>query len=589
MPVLAIGLTALLLGIAYVCWRTNLRLAAALADADLYRDLFNSSADAIFLCDAASGRILRANQPFATLYGFDGDTGQLSLAAISAGEAPYSALEAASWIEKAERDGPQLFEWRARRRDGELIWVEVWLTRKSGGDGRLLLGTLRDISARKLAEAHARSLETRQAQTTLIEERNFLNSLLEAIPLPVFYKDRAGVYLGCNEAFLAGTGRTRDGVIGKTVFDMAPVEIARRYQQMDDELFAAPGRQVYEWLLKRPSGEERNAVFNKATFTHQNGEIGGLIGVILDVTELKQAQQRLEELNHELEQRVEVRTRELRSAMRQLVQSEKIAALGHLVAGVAHELNTPIGTMLTLASAFEDRLKTFSRELDEGKMTRSAATENLASMITAAATLQRNAHRAAELVASFKQVAVDQASTRRRSFDLAQTVAEVLQTLAPLLRHQSGIEVSVDIPGGLVLDSFPGPLEQVLTNLFTNSLAHGFEHHDRGRIEITGRPHEGSVVLRYADNGKGIEAKLLDRIFDPFFTTKLGQGGSGLGLYIVYNLVTGGLGGRLHASSEPGAGACFEIVLPLSAPEPRPAELPWPKREPAPGRDDYVI
>ena len=167
-------------------------------------------------------------------------------------------------------------------------------------------------------------------------------------------------------------------------------------------------------------------MFNKATFLDREGEVAGMIGVILDVTELKEAQTRLEELNRELEARVELRTGELRTAMAQLVQSEKLAALGHLVAGVAHEMSTPIGNVLTISSTFGERITDLSKALLEGRLKRSEAEAHFAQLLDGSRTLERNAVRAGELIANFKQVAVDQASARRREFDLAKTVGESL-------------------------------------------------------------------------------------------------------------------------------------------------------------------
>lgn len=456
------------------------------------------------------------------------------------------------------------------------VWLAFTAAPLLGPDGQAIgaIETLTDITHRTRAEA------------ALIEERNFLNSLLEAIPTPVFYKDRQGRYLGANEAFLASLGRQREEILGRTVFELAPAEIAQRYYEMDEALFATPGRQVYEWLVHRPGGETRNVVFNKATFCGPDGELAGLIGVILDVSDLKDAHARLEEMNRELETRVESRTRDLRSAMHQLVQAEKLAALGHLVAGVAHELNTPVGTILTLSTTFTDRLKDLAEQLLSGKMRRSDVSGQMDTLIHAAETLTRNAYRAGDLISSFKQVAVDQASMRRRPFDLALTIDETLRTLGPLLKQHRGISIRTEVAPGIVLDSFPGPFEQVLTNLVINSLRHAFEGRDEGRITITAEAGSGTVLIRFADDGLGIPADQLNHVFEPFFTTKLGQGGSGLGLYLVHTLISGQLGGSIEIDRTAETGAVFLLRLPLLAPTPTPTELP---RPPQPAVHSFVI
>jgi signal transduction histidine kinase len=249
------------------------------------------------------------------------------------------------------------------------------------------------------------------------------------------------------------------------------------------------------------------------------------------------------------------------------VQAEKLAALGHLVAGVAHELNTPLGNARVVASVLGEQFREFSDAIASGRLRRSQVDGLLSRGREAVDLLERNTARAAELIGHFKQVAVDQSSARRRSFDLRQTVEEMLVTLRPTFKRTRH-RIELEIPAYLEMDSYPGPLEQVIANLVENSLAHGFAGIDEGRIEImahTAAPDQ--VILRYVDNGKGIPAETLNRIFEPFFTSRLGQGGSGLGLYIVYNLVTAVLGGSIEVESPPGHGTRFTLTLPRSAPE----------------------
>jgi PAS domain S-box-containing protein len=284
------------------------------------------------------------------------------------------------------------------------------------------------------------------------------------------------------------------------------------------------------------------------------------------------AEEGLQRLAETLENRVAERTRELEAAnaslsqaMEQLVQREKLASLGSLVAGVAHELNTPIGNALTVSTALNDIHREFAGELASGAMKRSTLDRFVAENSEATALIERNLQRAAALISHFKQVAVDQASVRRREFDLAALVEDVLSTLSPRLKR-SPHRIDVDIPPGLVLESYPGPLEQVLTNLVENSLVHGFEPGRAGVIRISAEAQGTHIRLRYADDGQGIPAALRHRVFDPFFTTRLGQGGSGLGLYLVYNLVHGRLGGSIQLLDGAGPGACFIVDVPVVAP-----------------------
>ena len=399
----------------------------------------------------------------------------------------------------------------------------------------------------------------------MLRERNFLETLIEATPTPVFYKDRQGHYLGCNDAFLKTTGRTRGEVIGKTVFDIAPRRIAQAYADRDEALYAHPGRQVYDYVVHQSGGAVRNVIFHKATFRNPQGEIAGLIGVALDVTELKQAEQSLQDLNLQLEARVAARTDELKQAMGKLVQAEKLAALGALVAGVAHELNTPIGNGLTVASALDFKVQAFAESVPTG-LKRSTLDQFISDTQLAANLLVRSMTRAAELVSSFKQVAVDQTTAPRRRFALPSLVAEIALCLQPLV-DESGCALHTEIDAELALDSYPGPLGQALTNLITNAVVHGFEASTPGTVAVRAHAldeHHLQIVL--SDNGRGIELAYQKRIFDPFFTTRLGHGGSGLGLHVVHNIVTSVLGGQIEVHSSPGMGTTFLLNLPLDAP-----------------------
>jgi signal transduction histidine kinase len=291
-----------------------------------------------------------------------------------------------------------------------------------------------------------------------------------------------------------------------------------------------------------------------------------------DITEKQRYEENILTLNASLEQRVSERTAELSMALEQLTvtqtelrRSEKMSALGSLVAGIAHELNTPIGNSLTVASTLQHHAEVFTRDMDKG-MTRSHLLEFVSSTQQGADILMRSLQQAAELVSSFKQVAVDQTSEKRRSFILSDTVKEILLTLGPTLRktqHRVDCQIAADIQ----MDSYPGALTQIISNLINNALLHAFVEREKGLISITAAPHEHGVELSISDDGVGIPEEYLSRVFDPFFTTRLGQGGSGLGLSIVYNLVQDILGGSIHVSSTEGHGACFRLHLPLVAPD----------------------
>lgn len=256
----------------------------------------------------------------------------------------------------------------------------------------------------------------------------------------------------------------------------------------------------------------------------------------------------------------------LKQAQASLITSEKLASLGALVAGIAHELNTPIGNSLLTATALADMVNEFEKKYAEGGIKRSALEAHLADTRQACGIMASSLSRAADLITSFKQVSVDQTSDQRRRFELGEVVHDTVATFAAQLRR-TNCRIDVDVPPNVVLDSYPGGLGQVLSNLINNALLHAFGDRVAPRIAISAREiDQGQVVLNFSDDGIGMSEKTLHQVFDPFFTTKLGQGGSGLGMNIVYNVVTGMLGGTIVIASTPGNGTSITIMLPKNAP-----------------------
>ena len=257
----------------------------------------------------------------------------------------------------------------------------------------------------------------------------------------------------------------------------------------------------------------------------------------------------------------------LKTAQRELVESEKLASLGRLVAGVAHELNTPLGNAMTVVSALGDRWAKLDQMLaDNTPMRRSQLEELVKDTRRGQDILQRNVQKAADLVRDFKQVAIDQTTDSRRDFDLSQVVEDVLVMVEPSFKH-TPFKIVTDLTRELEMSSYPGALGQVLTNLLMNALVHGFEGRDEGLVRVSCRPHgNDQVELVVEDDGRGMDASVVRKIFDPFFTTKLGKGGSGLGMHIVHNIVTNVLGGQIEVQSTPGQGSRMTMLMPRSAP-----------------------
>ena len=279
---------------------------------------------------------------------------------------------------------------------------------------------------------------------------------------------------------------------------------------------------------------------------------------------------RRERALREAKNRADTALVELRQTQADLIQAEKLASLGQLVAGVAHEINTPIGISLTTATLVGDEVKRFKEAAASGQLPRSVFERFVERMGEGAHLLYVNLTRAADLVHSFKQVAADQASGERRRFEMRTWVTDLLTSLGPALR-KTGHQVAMDCRPELMIDTYPGALAQVVTNLLMNAVIHAYDEGQTGRLSLTvSEPVADHVRVVFADDGRGIPPAHLAKIFDPFFTTGRSRGSTGLGLHIVYNLVTSKLHGRIEVDSKPGQGTRFTIDLPLVLPESAP-------------------
>lgn len=288
-------------------------------------------------------------------------------------------------------------------------------------------------------------------------------------------------------------------------------------------------------------------------------QAGVALGRARLLEETKKAREAAEVAAQELSQALE----NLKATQSQLVEAEKMAALGGLVAGVAHEINTPVGVGVTAASLLEDKTVTFRTLFQNGQMKRSDLEKYLDTASQSSSMILKNLQRAAELIQSFKQVAVDQSSEERRTFVAKAYLDEILLSLHPKLKRTQ-LTVQVHADENLTLDSYPGAFAQIVTNLVMNSLIHAYEPGQPGHLVFDLKQKNGSFIFEYADDGRGIPPEHLSKIFDPFFTTKRGQGGSGLGLHIIYNLVTQKLGGTIRCESKVGRGTRFMIELPMA-------------------------
>ncbi|WP_407181763.1 ATP-binding protein [Bradyrhizobium sp. STM 3562] len=295
-------------------------------------------------------------------------------------------------------------------------------------------------------------------------------------------------------------------------------------------------------------------------------EVGAMARAVEVFRENAIAKRKAEDELRASKERAESALLELNTAQQNLIDAERLAALGGLVAGVAHEVNNPIGISLTVASSLARRTQIFEAELkSEGQLRRSQLEEFVRSSRDASEQLVANLHRAGELIQSFKQVAVDRSHAERRQFPLREATDQIIASLRPVLKR-APITLQTDVPENLVIDGYPGFYGQILTNLFLNAVNHAFADGRSGTISIAARPRGADdVEIIFADDGAGMTPEVQRQAFDPFFTTRRNEGGTGLGLHIVYNLVTQQLGGRMMLESRPGQGTTFRIIMPRIA------------------------
>jgi signal transduction histidine kinase len=304
---------------------------------------------------------------------------------------------------------------------------------------------------------------------------------------------------------------------------------------------------------------------------HRNadGEIVGINVAAEEITERKRAEAALKASEREVRRArdaAEAALQNLRATQNSLIEAEKLAALGRLVAGVAHEINNPLGTSLTLASSLERKSKLFSTEAAQGTLKRSSLNEFVDAIRDGSAQLQESLNRAAGLIQSFKQVASDRNNSDLRTFDLGDLTEQLATGLRPAL-PKHGVTLDVECQPDLSMNSYPGSYGQVLNNLFLNSIAHAFPDGQRGNIAVKVSSSDADKVeIIFTDDGCGMTADVRRQAFDPFFTTRRHQGCTGPGLHIVYSIVTDRLGGRLDLESEPHKGTRVRIILPRTAP-----------------------
>lgn len=436
--------------------------------------------------------------------------------------------------------------------DAELSWPSLVAIRTTG-DAGLNLGRIRDGGRiRDMAPG-----ETVSADDTMV--------------IPILYQGKeklgtATVYLSRDELVAKQHARLVDIIVQIVVSDLL-ILIMMTYTLRHFVFHPLTELQrALDWVASS------NDVHTAKLTVDQDNEFGAVIrsfnaiverikGDLLQLTEAEMIAK---------EEKVKAQTayQRLLEAQQTLVETEKLASLGALVAGVAHEVNTPVGITLTTASHLAQATQQIDQQLQQGSIKKSDFQNYLGTARESCDLILSNAERAANLIQSFKQVAVDQTSEARRDFKLDEYLHEIITSLQPKLRRTL-IRVNIDCEEGIKMDSYPGALSQVITNLVMNALIHAFDDGVAGTITIRAHQQDdANVSLTIADNGRGIPSMFLNRIFEPFFTTKRGNGGSGLGLHIVYNIVRQQLWGTIEVKSTLGEGTSFLVVIPNKAPAP---------------------
>ncbi len=419
---------------------------------------------------------------------------------------------------------------------------------------------------------------SRQLQRTEESEERFVK-LFRAMPLPALVGDIDGVVTDVNDSWVTSFGINRDIAIGKNQTELGVWANAEQQDAIKARLLSDGGVRAQPVDAIIAGGEQRHFLLSVALIERDG--CTSYIALMLDQTDRIRAEAAQQALNCQLEAMVATRTSELNRAMdtlqrtqNELIQYGTLASLGSMVAGISHELNTPIGNALTVASTLQEQVAKVADTVASGTVKRSTLDSFFSSGREMAALIVKSIQRAAELIASFKQVAVDQTSERRRVFDLFEVVDDVITTLRPGLKTTPWL-IEMDIPAGISCDSFPGPLGQVVTNLVQNAVTHGFEGKTAGRVLISAQvqrvewereSQRERICLRIRDDGHGMAPATLTHVFEPFFTTRLGKGGSGLGLSVCHRIATTVLGGEMSVESALGQGTCFSLTFPAVAP-----------------------
>lgn len=495
----------------------------------------------------------------------------------------HTAAEIGLWHNPEERVQIYNTLWaKGSFRDVETVWCTKKGERKVGlgsaevitiGGEPCILFVWHDITERKQAE-----------QALLASEEKYSKAFRYASDIMGIVKLRTQEFIEVSEAFFRILGYSKREIIGYTSLEIQLWENVKARDAIYERLGAGETFHDVEVVWRDKSGNPKIGSMSGEVI-----DIGGepcVLFVWHDIGDRKKAEEALKAAHDELEAKVEIRTQELTAAnqellstneelqntltlvqqmQKQLVESEKIAALGSLVIGVAHEMNTPIGVGITAASHLQEATKDFLQRYEQNMLKRRDMAEYLEDVRLSTGIISNSMEQAAGLVRSFKQINGKSLEEDRRIFSVREHLDEILLSLRPKLKLTAHI-IQVHCDKELSIYGTPTGFTQIIINLVMNSLTHAYEKDQSGLITISAQATDlHHITLTYADDGKGMEEGVLARIYEPFFTTRRGTGGSGLGLYILYNVVTQQFGGTVECYSQPGKGTQFIITLPEKA------------------------
>ncbi|TDR12600.1 PAS domain-containing protein [Marinomonas communis] len=523
---------------------------------ETFETLFNESEDG--LCLLTTESYFDCNKAFSHLFGAATKEEIVGITPIDLSpeyqpDGRASAEKAVEIINTAFTKGTIRFEWMHRRLDGSEFWADIILFKINVKDTDVLYAITRDISEKKALQLEI-AKQKESFETLFKESKDGLSIIAD------------GLFLDCNNSFLELFGyANKQEVVGLT-----PIQVSASLQEDNEPVERAAERRIssafeqgsarFEWNHLRKDGSEfwGEVILTKIMLDEK--EV--LYAITRDISEKKALQLEISERNVQLNAsnaHLEETIENLKQTQDKLVESEKMASLGSLVAGVAHEINTPVGIGLTGVSQLVEECNGISQRYQDGTLTENDFEDFIHSAKEIAGIVEKNLERTAHLVRSFKQVAVDQTSEEDRQVNIKHYFEEVVFSLASVLRKASA-KVTIECAEDVFVLTNPGLLSQVLTNLIVNSVNHGFKERETGCIHIAvSSVGEKELMLNYKDDGKGISKEHISKIFDPFFTTQRGAGGTGLGLNITYNIITNVLGGSIVCHSEEGKGVEFII------------------------------